>query len=110
MAKTKQDTPLTTYFYIILFITGLILTGGSIVVGFPEPINWMSQIGTGLLLIGIGEWINHPLQKSISYEREAEYTFKRFKHRQRKPSGLGNLFEISGLLLTFIGLAEVIRI
>ena len=108
MTQSKLTTPVTTYFFILLLFAGALFIAGSFFMGMEELINWMSQVGTGLLLIGLGEWINHPLQKSLTYEEKGEYTFRRFKHRRRKPSGIGNLLEIGGLLLVFMGVAEII--
>lgn len=64
------------------------------------------QIALGIIFIGIGEWVNHPLQKSMVMQGEKNVKFRKFTHRKRSPSGLGSLLEIIGLLLLFIGIAD----
>lgn len=108
MNNSSQKTPITTYFFIILLVVGVLTVAASFIVIGKDLFNWMQQIGSGLVLIGIGEWINHPEQKGITYEDDQEVTFKHVKHRNRQPSSLGNLLEIVGLLLIFIGLADLV--
>jgi hypothetical protein len=109
MVSKKSQTPITSYFFIFLLAAG----GGLLVFSFlksrPDVIfSGLRQIALGITLIGVGEWINHPLQKSIACKNKNDYVFEKFRHRQRNPSALGNLFEIVGLILAFTGLAEYI--
>lgn len=109
MASKKSRTSITNYFFIFLLTTG----GGLLLFSFlrnrPDVIfSGLRQIALGITLMGIGEWINHPLQKSITCKNKNDYVFEKFRHRQRNPSALGNLFEIVGLILAFTGLAEYI--
>ena len=109
MKKREIDTAWTSYFFLFLLTSGVIilllsfffLQTGSIITG-------LRQIGSGVLLIGIGEWLNHPLQKSISVKKEEDLHFHRFLHRNRSPRGIGNILEIIGLLLIFIGIGSYI--
>jgi hypothetical protein len=83
---------------IIIFVTALI---------FPLPEHRFKAIlilSAGFATFGIGEFLNHPKQKLIT--RESVKTSKRLRyHRNRNPCSLGNLFDISGLLLLFISLS-----
>lgn len=103
---SKLQTPITSYFFILLLITG----GGLLIFSFfsAEQDNYFGsfrRIAAGLLLVGIGEWINHPKQKSVQYRDKTNFIFQHVLHRKRNPSSLGNLMEISGLLLIFAGAA-----
>ncbi|MEE4240108.1 MAG: hypothetical protein V2I36_01485 [Desulfopila sp.] len=105
----KKSTPLTSYFFILLLISGGSLLVFSLFEGWQNEIfSGLRQIGLGITLIGAGEWVNHPLQKSITCAQKDDVVFEKFFHRQRNPSALGNLLEIIGLILTFTGLAEYI--
>ncbi len=109
MAAKKSQTPLTSYFFIFLLAAG----GGLMLFSFlwsqtDVLFSGLRQIALGITLIGAGEWINHPLQKSIACKKKNDYVFEKFLHRQRNPSALGNLFEIVGLILVFTGLAAYI--
>jgi hypothetical protein len=83
-------------------IAGLLLPADS---DFRTPFMYL---GFGLLLFGSGEILNHPVQTGCNFTENEKSQLRRFKHRQRNPTGLGNLFDISGLLLFFTGLTEFI--
>lgn len=50
----------------------------------------------GMFFIGLGEWINHPLQTRIGYGLK-------FTSYNRKACLLGNLFDVLGFLIAGIG-------
>lgn len=106
MADNTKNSPVTRYFFIVLLISGIGLFIFSL---FTESQNaffsGLQQISIGFFLIGTGEWINHPLQKSVRYKDKENFIFRRIHHRKRNPSGLGNLLEICGLILIFTGIA-----
>lgn len=106
MATEKFHTPAASYFFILLLIAGVILLTFSFM---PSQANQLfgglRRIGLGFTLIGLGEWINHPLQKSVAYKDRKKLIFQYILHRKRNPSALGNLFEIVGLILIFMGFA-----
>ena len=106
----KSDThqkSLSHYFFVMLLVCGTIVFLLSFFIGNQDiTFGELREMGTGILLIGIGEWINHPLQKSFIVEDENITDIKKFKHRKRNPSSLGNLLEIAGLILVFTGLAD----
>lgn len=55
----------------------------------------------GLFFVGIGEWINHPLQTRVGIN----FTITGYP---RRPSSLGTLFDLMGALLLAIGLGKII--
>lgn len=106
MQERSGHSPLTSYFFIfLLFLGGIVFLSSFFLEGQRIFFSSMQQLGLGILGIGIGEWINHPLQKSLSWEETKKTPFRRIYHRRRNPSSLGNLFEIFGLVLLFVGLA-----
>jgi len=99
--------PLTSYFFIFFLVAGAALLVASLIYTAESGFfSWLRQIAFGILLVGIGEWINHPLQKTVALKDKEKFVFQKILHRKRTPSELGNLIEISGLLLFFSGLAE----
>ncbi|MDJ0621436.1 MAG: hypothetical protein QNJ17_00640 [Desulfocapsaceae bacterium] len=96
-----------SYFFILLLLAGVVLLIFSFVTAEEgKYFGGLQQIAMGITLIGLGEWINHPLQKSVAVEDKKNFIFQRIKHRKRRPNGIGNLLEIVGLLLVFTGFAE----
>ena len=61
-------------------------------------------LSAGFATFAVGELLNHPKQKLITRETVKNNTSSRY-HRTRNPCSLGNLFDISGLLLFFISLS-----
>jgi len=117
MEKQLSQSSLTNYFFIFLLVSGIILLIISFFTGENNQVfSGIRQISAGALLIGIGEWINHPLQKTTALKDnkgqhgrnkgKERLVFHKILHRKRRPSSLGSLFEISGLLLLFTGLAD----
>ncbi len=106
MTDKTPHSPLTSYFFIILLFIG----AGLFVLSFftenqRDFFSGLQQIALGIFTIGVGEWINHPLQKSLAYRDKKDMIFQKIRHRKRNPSSLGNLLEICGLILIFTGLA-----
>lgn len=109
MEKEKLSTTLMQNFFIVLLLAGAVM----VVITFAfmqqdQLFSGIRQIAIGILLIGLGEWISHPQQKSIQCEGEKQLIFSRFKHRKRSPNALGSLLEIVGVLMLFIGAADYI--
>jgi hypothetical protein len=65
-------------------------------------------ISLGALLLGIGEWINHPLQTKIM-PPNAYYApgGAKITSYNRKPCFLGSLFNILGFVIIFIGVCKL---
>jgi len=104
---TTTSTRATSYFFILLLVTGILMLVYSFLFGESDGLlGGLREIGLGTLVIGVGEWINHPLQKALVCKSRREFIFQNIRHRQRNPSTLGNLLEIAGLILIFTGLAD----
>ncbi len=109
MTVKKTHAPITSYFFILLLCLG----AGMFIWSFFTTnhnvfFSGLQQIASGIFIVGIGEWINHPLQKSLSYRDRKDFNLQKIRHRKRNPSSLGNLLEICGLILIFTGLAAYI--
>ena len=107
MTDNTPHSHLTSYFFIILLFIG----AGLFVLSFftenqRDFFSGLQQIALGVFSIGVGEWINHPLQKSLAYSDKKDMIFDKIRHRNRNPSSLGNLLAICGLILIFTGLAD----
>lgn len=110
MTPEKENSTLQnylSYFFIVLLLTGVML----LIYAFTTAeesrfFGGLQQIAMGIILIGIGEWINHPLQKSVAVKDKKDFIFHRITHRKRRPNGIGNIVEIIGLLMVFTGFAE----
>jgi hypothetical protein len=112
MTSEKEKTIVTrlsNYFFVFLLLGGgILLTYSLVTAGEGHYFGGLQQIAAGITLIGLGEWINHPLQKSLRYKDRQNFIFQKIRHRERKPNGLGNIIEIAGVLMIFTGLAEYI--
>lgn len=85
---------------------GLIIAGGAVLGAAslaPEP-KAAFAIGLGLLLFGIGEWMNHPVQSRI--EGGMGRLWQLTGH-PRSPTFGGNVFSLIGLLLLAAGVVRV---
>jgi hypothetical protein len=106
---STTTTSLSSYFFILLLLVGTILLIISCIIAEEgQYFSGLQQIACGITLIGIGEWINHPLQKSVAFKDRQNYIFQRILHRRRKPNGIGNICEIIGLIMIFTGMADYI--
>ncbi len=95
------------YFYKLLVLAGIILFVLSFLYGSQDVyFNGYRLIAVGVICLGIGEWLNHPPQVSLTLEKEDSSELKRKKHRKRNPSSIGNLFEIAALILFCIGISK----
>ena len=110
MTSEKNSTnvkSLSNYFFIFLLLGGGVLLIISLITAEEgQYFGGLLQIAAGITLIGIGEWINHPLQKSMTFKDRHNFIFQRIHHRKRNPNSIGNIFEIFGLIMIFTGLAE----
>ncbi|MGE7196912.1 hypothetical protein [Brevundimonas naejangsanensis] len=61
-------------------------------------------VGLGLLLFGIGEWMNHPRQEHIAHGMGGRW--KVWGH-PRRPTFMGNAFSVVGCLLLLAGAVRV---
>jgi hypothetical protein len=63
-------------------------------------------LSTGFLFIGIGEWVNHPLQTGLMHH-PIHGTGKTTSYN-RSPKLTGNLFDILGFLIICIGIKRIL--
>ena len=56
----------------------------------------------GTFLIGLGEWVNHPLQVAM-IPRTAYFPSSTLSSHNRKPNWLGRLLDVLGFLLLCLG-------
>ncbi|MFN2352981.1 MAG: hypothetical protein ABR512_00465 [Desulfopila sp.] len=107
MTAPSRRTYRTSYFFIFLLVSGSALFLYSLYQGdWQNYWGELQRIAVGIIVIGIGEWINHPRQESVEYTDDQHSSFHHFYHRKRNPSSLGNLFVIGGLICIFMGLAQ----
>lgn len=65
-------------------------------------------VSLGVLLIEIGEWINHPLQTAIVPPNAYLGGGGIISGHPRKPSLLGSLFDMLGFLLLTVGIWKIL--
>ena len=110
MTSEKNDSVLQnilSYFFVLLLLAGgLLLVYAYSTAEKGQYFGGLQQIAIGIILIGLGEWVNHPLQKSVAVKDKKNFIFHQIKHRKRKPNGIGNIVEIIGLLMVFTGFAQ----
>ncbi len=94
--------PLVLFFILLLMGTGctLFILSLTTIFSTDQISKGVRVAAAGLLSIGIGELLNHPLQTRRRHPERAEKDFTR-QHRQRNPCLLGNLLDICGLILLF---------
>jgi hypothetical protein len=100
----------------LLFIIALTATAASPLIAVlailetnPELRSTLVALAAGLLLVGTGEILNHPLQSETTHaDHDPPGALQRHHHRRRNPCSLGNLLFIFGMLLLFITLGHFI--
>lgn len=91
------------YWYKAALVVGAVVLITALTVELKGVENSIVQlIALGTILVGIGEWINHPLQTQIVPPSPRNPTWLKGEGYLRKNSALGLLFVISGV--GFIGL------
>lgn len=96
------------YWYHLFIVLGIAGAAASLTVDLKGIENRHALlVSLGILLIGIGEWINHPLRTAIVSATFASPAGGITGH-PRKNSALGVLFDIAGLVLFGIGLWKII--
>ena len=103
----KKESNYMIFLFLLMAVGGIAVIAFSL---FPMHLGsafekGLRAIGFSLLFIAIGEWLNHPVQKSKSAIDESSDTALTIIHRRRNPCGLGNVFDVFGLILVFIALS-----
>lgn len=65
-------------------------------------------LSLGLFFIGIGEWINHPLQTSLMHPTVYAPSGGVITGHPRRASALGNLFDVLGFLLIGVAVVKIV--
>ena len=97
------------YWYKVLMVTGFstfILAGLGILKEFP--LGPTAVTGLGVFFVGLGEWINHPLQ-TILRAADACFPAGIITGNPRKTNLLGYFFDILGFCLVVIGVVNLFR-
>ncbi len=77
------------------FLSGSFSTGGG-------------ELSIGLILLGIGEYINNPQIDRPNNSDELQSKTSQYFSRKRNVSSLGNLFDIAGILMMATGIASLL--
>jgi len=103
-----MDNPLSKlaldYWYHVLMVVGIVVflaAGAGLLPTFPTAPT--ALISLGVFFIGLGEWINHPLQTAL-IPATASFPSGVISGHPRSPKILGIAFDILGLALICVGL------
>ena len=90
-----------------MMLCGLTLLALSFTALLPGELNnkGMRAIGFALLFLGLGEFLNHPVQTGHKFEKPAKQEASKFLMRRRNPCGLGNYLDVIGIIAVFAALA-----
>jgi len=100
MTEEKTNTPTAFKLALVNLIVGA--TGLINTLVFTSVTKGFGEVFLGLLLLGLGEYINNP-QYSIPPPPNQQSTRSSYFSRRRNVSSLGNLLDIAGVLMIFIG-------
>jgi len=106
LSKLKLD-----YWYKALVALSAVLLLMSLTVDLKGIENSIAQLlCLGSLFIGIGEWINHPLQTAIM-PPNAYYApgGAKITSYSRKPCLLGSLFDVLGFTIVAVGVYKLVQ-
>ncbi len=94
-------------FFILLIVSGALLALASFST-IPVDIHQakgLRAIGIFGLFLGIGEILNHPVQKKLELKDQEDTPPLATLHRSRNPCGLGNTLDVLALVCLFISLS-----
>ena len=108
MNPEKRKPPLAFTISLLSILLGCIGLGASLLItAVPMGIN---ELAIGCLLLGAGEYLNHPRftqQPAISSAKETTLNLANFLMRRRNVCALGNLLDIAGILMICVGLGSL---
>jgi hypothetical protein len=99
MKPQKRKTPLAFMIALFNIFLGSIGLGASLLI--PTVPKGIGELAIGCLLLGAGEYLNNPRfsqQPAIS----------NFLMRRRNVCALGNLLDIAGILMIFVGVSSIL--
>ena len=94
-------------FFVLLVIGGILLIAFSFT-SYPGNIaqaKGFRTLGFLFLFLGVGEILNHPVQKSLAFNDQDGSGPHATLHRSRNPCGLGNTLDVLALICLFISLS-----
>ena len=94
-------------FFVLLVMGGVLIIAVSFTF-FPGNIlqaKGIRALGFFLLFLGVGEVVNHPVQKSLALNEQNDSGPHATLHRSRNPCGLGNTLDVLALICLFISLS-----
>ena len=97
---------LSAVLFLLLASTGVLLVVVSFVSFGEDSFNLkgIRTIGFFCLFLGAGEYLNHPQQKTLTYNDRDNSGPAVTYHRQRNPCGLGNTLDVIALICLFLAL------
>ena len=103
-----EEITLRLSFFMFLIAAGLLMVALSFVLlkGDILQAKGFRAIGFFCLLLGLGEYLNHPLQKKQTLTaRQGSGPPTPALHRSRNPCGLGNTFDVLAVICLFLALS-----
>ena len=96
------------YWYKALVVLSALLLVISLTVDLKGVENSIAQlISLGALFLGIGEWVNHPLQTKIMAPNAYTLGGGLITSYNRSPCLLGSLFDIFGFIIICVGVYKL---
>jgi hypothetical protein len=107
MSTNPLEKLVIDYWYKAVVVASIFILIISLTVNLVAIDNTVVQlISIGAFFIGIGEWINHPLQTRLM-PASVLYPAGKITGNPRNPSFTGILFDILGCLLVGIGIYKL---
>ena len=95
------------HWYKVLMLVGAAGVAGALVFEFHGVDNLHAQLlSLGVFLVGMGEWINHPLRTAVFQETRYDPIHVVTGH-PREPKRLGTLFDLLGALLIGVAIYKI---
>ena len=105
MTEKKTKTP--PAFILALFNLAAGALGLLSTLLFTGVSKGIGEISLGLILLGLGEYINNPQYNAPEPPPETQLNPSNYLSRKRNVSSLGNLLDIAGVLMLSIGAATL---
>ena len=94
-------------FFLLLIAAGALMVALSFALFAADILQakGLRAIGSFCLLLGLGEYLNHPVQKKQTFDQLHHSTTPTTLHRSRNPCGLGNTFDVLAVICLFLALS-----
>jgi hypothetical protein len=108
MQPEKKTTPFAFTVALFNILLGSIGLGASLLItAVPKGIG---EMAIGCLLLGAGEYLNNPKcpqQLPASGTKKTTFKLSDYLKRRRNVCALGNLLDIAGVLMIFVGITSL---